>query len=158
MSDTLRATNVHLRPYRPEDLDTICMVWWRAWHSAFPGVDHPQAFEQWHARLRDVLIPQGTTWVAEMAGRVAGFLLLTDGGSYLSQLFVDPDVQRQGIGALLLDRAKVLSPAGLTLGTAQRNLAARRFYERHGFHVVATGVGGIIPQANVTYRWDPPPP
>ena len=57
----------------------------------------------------------------------------------------------------LLDRAKTLSPEGITLYTHQRNENARAFYERRGFEAVEYGVSPPPEsEPDVKYRWRPP--
>ena len=70
-------------------------------------------------------------WVAENDAGVVGFAILS--ADELMQMHVDPDEQNAGIGSALLARAKERRPAGFTLWTFQKNVGARRFYERHGF-------------------------
>ena len=68
-----------------------------------------------------------------------------------------PDQQNQGIGTLLLDKAKERRPAGFTLWTFQKNVGARRFYERHGLEVVrlTDGEGNEEREPDVQYAWRP---
>jgi hypothetical protein len=55
----------------------------------------------------------------------------------------------------LLAQARAASPGGLSLHALQANVAARAFYERHGFTVGETGINRINGQPNVEYRWTP---
>jgi GNAT superfamily N-acetyltransferase len=83
-----------------------------------------------------------------------GFLAIQ--GSYIDRLYVLPDVQRVGIGAALIKRAMELSPTGLELHTHQRNMAARSFYEKHGFVSVHFGVSPAPEsEPDVEYHWRP---
>lgn len=83
------------------------------------------------AFVRDVLLPNNEVWVAEEDGRVIGFAGLVDDS--LMHLWVQPDSQNRGVGTELLTRAKERRPGGLRLHVFQKNVGARRFYERHGF-------------------------
>ena len=85
------------------------------------------------------MVAQWDTWVAEVGSasgqpRIVGVMALND--EHIEQLFVLPPYQRQGIGTLLLARAKELQPARLTLWVFQANVQARAFYARHGFRVI----------------------
>ena len=89
------------------------------------------------------LVERGVVWVAESGGtdavdgeamRVVGIMVLDDG--WIDQLYVSPGWTGRGLGAALVERAKQLSPAGLTLWTFQANTGAQRFYARHGFVAV----------------------
>ena len=65
--------------------------------------------------------------------------MMVVGPNDLDQLYIAPGHQGHGIGRRLVDLAKAVSPAGLTLYTFQVNERARRFYERNGFTVVPDG-------------------
>jgi putative acetyltransferase len=52
---------------------------------------------------------------------------------YLDQIVVAPEHWGKGIALALLDEAKTLSPASITLLVNKDNLRAIRFYEKHGF-------------------------
>jgi GNAT superfamily N-acetyltransferase len=94
-------------------------------------------------------------WVAENDAGVVGFAILS--ADELMQMHVDPDEQNAGIGSALLARAKERRPAGFTLWTFQKNVGARRFYERHGLEVVrlTDGEGNEEREPDVQYAWDP---
>jgi GNAT superfamily N-acetyltransferase len=67
-------------------------------------------------------------------GETGGFATARNG--VLEHLYVAPHLQGQGLGTLLLAAAKDENPLGLCLHVFQRNLSARRFYERRGFRLV----------------------
>jgi GNAT superfamily N-acetyltransferase len=94
-------------------------------------------------------------WVAENDAWVVGFAILS--ADELMQMHVDPDEQNAGIGSALLARAKERRPAGFTLWTFQKNVGARRFYERHGLEVVrlTDGEGNEEREPDVQYAWNP---
>lgn len=80
--------------------------------------------------IRDVLLPNNEVWVAEKGGRVIGLAAL--GEDALRHLWVQPEAQNGGVGTALLASAKKRRPSGLRLSVFQKNVGARRFYERHG--------------------------
>jgi ribosomal protein S18 acetylase RimI-like enzyme len=146
-----------IRSYRPEDLDPVVDLWYDAWHAAFPDLRHHEPKEVWRRRFETEIAAEERVYVAEIDGRLAGFLAVKDRGGdqgYLHEIFVTPELQRRGVGSTLMGLAKQLAPAGLHLHTLQRNTEAARFYERHGFTVVSTGVGRVgLP--NAQYAWTP---
>ncbi len=79
------------------------------------------------------LEPADTRIVAIRDGAVAGFLDLV--GSHISNLFVDPQHQAQGIGTALMAEAERRAAGDLTLSVFTLNPDARRLYERLGFEV-----------------------
>jgi GNAT superfamily N-acetyltransferase len=88
---------------------------------------------------------QGACWVAELDGRLSGYLLavilfsLEHGGmmAEIDEVFVTAAARSGGVGSLLLAAAeRDLAASGvvrvqLQLGVA--NTRGREFYERHGF-------------------------
>lgn len=84
------------------------------------------------------VLAHDTVWVAERAGRIVGFCAF--GNGWLNHLYIDKDSQRSGIGSELLDIAARENDT-LTLWVFQKNLSAIRFYESHGFRLIATTDG-----------------
>ena len=82
-----------------------------------------------------------------------GYLALVD--DILDHLYVGPAHQGQGVGSLLLAKAKALRPAGLRLYAFQRNRRARAFYEARGFAPVgfSDGAGNQEKEPDVLYEW-----
>jgi ribosomal protein S18 acetylase RimI-like enzyme len=78
-------------------------------------------------------------------------------GDLLEDLYLRPDIRRQGIGTLLLDEVRRHSPDGVSLYVFQQNTGARAFYERHGFTVVDTNDGerNMEHLPDMTLRWTP---
>ena len=120
-----------VRQYRSEDLDTVVSLWYRSWNISSPDVPHPLPFEAWAPRFEREIVPKGTISIAEVDGRIAGFIVFVYRDSYIDQLYVDPDFLGRGIGTLLLERAKAASPEGLALHALQQNTRAHTFYEKH---------------------------
>jgi ribosomal protein S18 acetylase RimI-like enzyme len=146
-----------IRSYEPADLDGVVDLWYDSWHATFPDLRHHEAKVEWHRRFELEIAAQERVYVAEVTGRLAGFLAVKDLGSgrgYLHEIFLDPAFLGRGIGSALMGLAKSLAPAGLRLHTLQRNTRAAAFYERHGFHVISTGIGRVgLP--NAEYAWLP---
>jgi GNAT superfamily N-acetyltransferase len=106
--------------------------------------------------VRNVVLTESTVWVAEDgSGAVVGYAAVA--GEWLEHLYLLPEVRRQGVGTLLLERAKRLRPAGLALHVFQKNTGARAFYARHGFSVVDLNDGSrnMENEPDMTLRWTP---
>jgi ribosomal protein S18 acetylase RimI-like enzyme len=105
--------------------------------------------------VRDVLLVHNEVWVTEEGGRVVGFAGI--GEDMLRHLWVHPEVQNRGFGAALLAVAKERRPDGLRLWVFQKNIGARRFYERHGFRLVelTDGRGNEEGEPDALYEWQP---
>jgi GNAT superfamily N-acetyltransferase len=108
-----------------------------AYREIFAGVPfRAPSHEDWLAEIRD-----STVLVAEQDGVVAGFVIGgrsrdPDGeGGEIYSLYVAPVHWGHGLGSRLLAEAvRRLAPLGpMTLWVLEKNHAARRFYERHGW-------------------------
>jgi ribosomal protein S18 acetylase RimI-like enzyme len=71
----------------------------------------------------------------------------------VAQLHVRPGLHGRGIGSELLALAKARSAGSLWLYAFARNVRACRFYEKHGFVVVARGFEPTWQLEDVKYHW-----
>ncbi len=120
-----------LRPGDARDLAAAAEVLLRARRAAVPAMPalvHPDDDVRAHLVATD--LEERDLWVAEVDGTVVGYALLT--ATWLDDLYVDPDHQGRGIGGALLGLVKAVRPGGLGLWVFACNVAARRFYRRHG--------------------------
>jgi GNAT superfamily N-acetyltransferase len=98
---------------------------------------HPDAIE-----LPPAQIGAGGVFVAEWKGAIVGFAAVeprADGESELDALFVDPNVQRRGIGLLLIEHcAEFARTRGSAALHVVGNRHAEQFYAACGFNVIGT--------------------
>lgn len=144
-----------LHPYHPNDLEEVVQLWWRTWHQTFPDLQHPQPYTAWKVRFCNDIAVRGITWVAKLENQIVGFVVVVKEKGRLDQLFVDTAYQHQGIGSALLSKAKEICSQELTTDTLQRNIQARKFYERHGFRAGKLAVNKNNGQPNIEYHWSP---
>jgi putative acetyltransferase len=80
------------------------------------------------------------------------------GNSWLSDLYVAPEHQGQGLGTRLLNKAKGES-SHRQLWTFQENVHARQFYERNGFVAaeLTDGHANEEKQPDIRYVWTKSP-
>ncbi|MBR2692404.1 MAG: GNAT family N-acetyltransferase [Aquamicrobium sp.] len=85
---------------------------------------------------------------------IVGFIAFREG--WVDQLYVLPGYQNRGIGAVLLGAAKATWPT-LQLWTFQKNMAARHFYEKHGFTAIreTDGRDNEEREPDILYLWQP---
>lgn len=131
--------DLSLRPGMPDDAGALAELFVAAREAALPSMPHsihpPHEVHAWFRELFGLDGGAGTradreTWVAERDDRVVGYLILDP--AWLDSLYVRPDLTGQGIGSVLIDLAKGLRPDGFALWVFETNVAARRFYARHG--------------------------
>jgi putative acetyltransferase len=146
--------SVSLRPYRADDEEAAIALWQRTWQQAYPSIDFAQRLPWWRERWRGELVPQSSIVVADQAGALVGFVTI-DGDGYLDQLVVAPEQWGSDVARLLVDEAKQLSPAGITLHVNKDNIRAVRFYERNGFARVGDGVNPTSGRPVLKMAWKP---
>lgn len=118
-----------IRPCREDDLDRLLEIWRAACALAHPFLtDDFLRTEQ--DRVRDVYLPAAENWVAEVDGRVVGFVSLM--GYQVGGLFLAPEWHGRRIGKALMDKA-VAERGTLELDVFAANAIGRRFYDRYGF-------------------------
>jgi len=143
-----------VRAYHDTDFQVVTDHWHGTNLVSYRYVEEHQKHTLADARkfFRDHVLPVCDIWVAARAGQLLGVIALE--APWIRQLAAFPGFQRQGVGTRLLLKARELSPAELRLFTFQRNVAARAFYERHGFAAVAFGVSPDPElEPDVEYRW-----
>jgi ribosomal protein S18 acetylase RimI-like enzyme len=144
---------MRIRPVEPGDTEAVGDVFL----AALAGMTYlPELHTEEETRvfIRDVLLPKNEVWVAEDdGGRVIGFVGLGD--DFVWHLWVLPEEQNRGVGTALLELAKERRLEGLQLWVFQRNVGARRFYERHGFALVelTDGSGNEEREPDARYAW-----
>ena len=125
--------------------------------SALRGMTYlPRLYSEAEARdyVTDVLLPHNEVWVAEESARVVGFAGFADG--FLRHLWVRPEDQNRGVGTGLLKLAMDRCPGGLQLWVFQKNVGARRLYERNGFRLVelTDGTANRVHEPDARYVWE----
>jgi GNAT superfamily N-acetyltransferase len=132
--------DVHIRPARPGEAETLlgvqrdaCLV---AFAHIFPPERYPFPDEDVLANWRDVLFDAGTeVYIAEADGVPAGSVSL--GNGFLSTLYVVPSHQGTGVGTALhdlaLERLRAQGNDVAKLWTLEENWNARRYYEKRGW-------------------------
>lgn len=142
MPGTVRDTsNLLIRPAGKTDVPAVAEIYWSAWHETHaPFI--PAAVAEFRDRQFFADRAQGfgaQMIVAELNGLVVGFAVWGD--SQLDQLWLRGDVRGLGIGDSLADAAEERIAANGTdraqLTCMAANEAARRFYERRGWRIVA---------------------
>jgi GNAT superfamily N-acetyltransferase len=133
---------------------------------AAAAIVHRAAFDQrlpWLAGLHtpdedrafwsNIVFAECEVWGAKEGDGLVGVIAFRQ--DWIEQLYVLPVAQAKGVGTMLLDIAKS-AQRKLLLWTFQKNVGARRFYERHGFVSIeeTDGSGNEEREPDVLYRWN----
>lgn len=123
-----------IRPYRPEDNESLVRIWLDASAAAHSFIAAAYWQEQADAMRRHYLLSaRNWVYVADDSREPAGFISLK--GNYVAALFVSPERQRQGIGRALLSKA-MQQQHSLELAVYAENAGAVAFYRRQGFRIM----------------------
>jgi ribosomal protein S18 acetylase RimI-like enzyme len=133
-----------IRVYRPSDFRAVAEIW----SQVFPATAPYHAPEASVRRM--VATAPELFFVAEEEGELAGTVLAGWDGhrGWIYSLAVRPELQRRGIGSLLLRHALgALRERGcpkVNLQVLPANRAVIAFYQRHGFAVEDRVSMGIV--------------
>lgn len=129
-------SNLHLRPFRSSDFDTL----WRMDQECFPrGIAYSRMELAFYIKQRGAF-----TVVGEKDSVIAGFAVSHSDRSKGHVVTIDvlPAARRTGLGSQLIialeDHLRDEGCASVSLETAVDNHAALAFYKRHGYTVVGT--------------------
>lgn len=146
--------NFIIRDYRPEDFDAVTILWRIAREKSLPEFQRLKGHFFYEDRdyFRDHVLKENKVFVVEGEDCPVAFMAMRD--DFVDHLYVHPDYQNQGLGKLLLDYARQLSPDHIWLYTLQINMNAREFYERNGFTADKYGVSPPPEsEPDVEYHW-----
>ena len=121
-----------IRKYKENDIEEILDVWYQASRLAHPFLDADfMGMEK--RNIRDVYIPNTSTWVYEKEGAVLGFISMM--GNEVGAIFVRPEFHGQGIGKQLMDFVSDFHEE-MEVEVFERNNVGRAFYDRYGFELI----------------------
>jgi len=156
-----------LRPATEADVDAIAELFHRGWHDVHPGrvpdgLTERRTAQAFHDRVAHRVAETDETTVAEVDGRIAGFVMVHDDEA--EQVYVDRDFRGSGVAALLLSEAeRQIAAAGhdeAFLAVVRGNDRAQAFYSRQGwvdrgdvdYPVTALGESYLSPCRRFTKR------
>jgi putative acetyltransferase len=134
------------------DMDQAATVQRRSRDRALPwiAVLHTPEEDRWF--FREHVFKTCQLWGSFQCAQLVGFIAFRE--SWIDHLYLLPSSQRVGIGTALLQVAQEKMQE-LSLWTFQRNVVARRFYEKHGFLLVdeTDGTHNEEKEPDALYTW-----
>jgi GNAT superfamily N-acetyltransferase len=130
-------SGVTLRPAVPGDAAEVAEIWYRGWCDGHLGFvpDELASARTEGSFLTRAAERVGDTTVAEVQGRVAGFIMVVD--DEVKQVYVLADHRGTGVAGVLLSEAERQVRGGgyakAWLAVVAGNARARRFYNRSGW-------------------------
>ena len=123
--------DVNIRPARTQDL-AACAGILNSWIDETDWMPRIHSAEDVVRYYRDVVYRDRKVLVVAAEERVVGMMALATDQTVMA-LYVKQGFRDQGVGHLLVEAAKREYPNHVQLWTFQKNIRARRFYEREGF-------------------------
>ena len=119
---------MNIRQYNTSDLEAVLSSWEAATRLAHPFMTEDFLAQQ-RKDIAEIYMPNTDTWVAELDGKVVGFVALM--GNEIGAMFLQPNYHGKGIGKALMDKANELY-SSLELEVFKANTIGRKFYARYG--------------------------
>lgn len=138
---------MRLRRGLAEDAESLASLYWASVQELAAGHYDATQRDAWASSVHDLAAWRGrlatlNVLVAERKGETAGFIAFT-GEGYIDLLFTAPAHARRGVAtALFLAASQQLREQGRHGLRTHASLAARAFFERQGFRVVAAETVG----------------
>ena len=96
---------LEIRQYRSTDLVAVLNSWESATRLAHQFMTD-EFIAQERENTQNIYLPNTDTWVAEIEGKVVGFIALM--GNEVGALFLQPNFHGLGVGRALMDKAQEL--------------------------------------------------
>lgn len=152
----MSSLNIEIRPVTPPDVPAIAALAREIWQATYPGIITQEQIDfmleqrYGHERLYDDL-EELHKWLFQAfhEGRRVGFAFaeIYKGEFKLDKLYIHPDVQRRGVGGLLIEHvAELARKQGypcVILQVNKRNEKAINSYMKYGFVVRTSTVDDI---------------
>lgn len=139
-----------IRLYQPQDLEPLMNLWLTTTTEAHPFIEQSYWLDS-EPLVRNVYIPDATTWVYDCNGSLDGFISVME-QQFIGALFVRQSEQGKGVGAALMAQAQEYYPK-LLLEVYQQNQTAVSFYQKMGFITASEQPHPETNQVTLIMQW-----
>ena len=126
-----------LREFKESDIDNIMKIWrdgnFRT-HNFIPN----KYFSDNYVRVQNEYLKKSDTWVYTENDEILAFISIMSDG-YIGAIFIEPKIQREGIGTILINKAKTIYNR-LYLNVYEKNVGATMFFKSMEFKKVKAGI------------------
>lgn len=140
-----------LREYKEADVDEIMKIWrdgnFKA-HNFIPN-------NYWSAnynKVQNEYLRKSDTWVYTENGIIQAFVSVMPDG-YIGAIFVVPEIQREGIGSILINFCKEKYDR-LYLNVYEKNIGATLFYKAMGFKKIKVQIDEATSEKEYIMEWN----
>ena len=142
---------MQIRQYEETDLDEVLNSWEAATRLAHNFMTD-EFLAQERKNVAEIHLPNTDTWVAELDGRVKGFIALM--GNEVGAIFLQPDCHGEGVGKAPMDKAQELH-GDLEVEVFKENAIGRNFYSKYGFEYLEEKFHEPTGQQVLRRLWSP---
>jgi GNAT superfamily N-acetyltransferase len=129
----------------------VAELWLRSRRASMTIPPAAHSDDQVRAWFGDVVLPTKEVWVTSSGAELTAMMVLD--AEWVEQLYVAPEHLRRGYGSQLARLAQATRDE-LALWTFEANIAARAFYEAHGFRPTGPASSDNEEHAPaICYRW-----
>jgi ribosomal protein S18 acetylase RimI-like enzyme len=154
---SLMTESTILRPAKQSDARAITELYIASRKAFVPFAPLRHSDDSVYQWIDEVIIPKGHMTVVEKDGIIVGMMVLSkeQNVGWIDQLYLAPSAVGEGLGSLLVDKAKHTLGSPIRLCTFQQNIDAQRFYERHGFQMIELRDGSANEEQcpDAIYEW-----
>lgn len=140
-----------LRELKEKDVDDVMKIWrdgnFKA-HNFIPNAYWSDKYK----KVQDEYLRKSDTWVYEEDGKIEAFISVIDDG-YIGALFVSEEIQREGIGRILINYVKD-KYGKLSLKVYEKNINATMFYKAMGFKKIRTQIDESTSEKEYVMEWN----
>ncbi len=140
-----------LRELREKDIDDVMKLWRDGNYKAHNFIPN----EYWsnnYNKVQNEYLRKSDTIVYEEDGKIKAFISVTNDG-YIGALFVSEEIQREGIGKILVNSAKEKYEK-LSLRVFEKNINATLFYKAMGFKKVKSQIDEATSEKEYIMEWN----
>ena len=131
-----------------DDIDSVANIWLNTNLQAHWFIDK-QYWKKNYELVKGLLL-ESEVYVYDENKEVYGFIGIN--GEHIEGVFINSEVQSQGIGKLLLDFIKKKKDR-LYLNVYQKNARAITFYKKEGFKIESTSIDEITKEKEYFMVW-----
>lgn len=137
-----------IRKFEKSDIDQIMQIWLNENTKAHDFIPSNYWLDNYSFVQEALCLAE--IYVATIDAKVVGFIGLNE--NYIEGIFVDSNIQSQGVGTSLLNYVKEIKTT-LALSVYQKNDHAFRFYQRHGFIIEKQDVDEMTNEIEYVMHW-----
>ena len=147
------SANTLVRPMKPQEAAQTAKMLHGSAEVAYRDINWHHSKEEIVSWFTSSLDQWESIWICQSGDQICGVLCLQPG--FVDQLFIHVDWQGKGLGAALIERAKLIYPEGFWLYVFQKNTSAIAFYEKQGLIQGEAGVSPNEGEKDFKYHWRP---